>query len=500
MHPLLEMKNVCKAFRGVKALGGVDFDLYPGEVHALLGENGAGKSTLIKILGGFFHPDEGELLFDGEQINLDTPRTSRDLGIRIVHQELNLVETISIAENIFIERLPTSWMNLSVSWKKLMVEANEVLDKLQMNLKPEVLVKDLSIGEKQMVEIARAVSANARVVVMDEPTAALSNVEIETLYKLIRSMKQHGIAIIYISHRLDELFEIADRVTVIRDGKKIGDRDIKETNKDELVSMMVGRTLENMFPKICAATDKPLFRVRNLTTKGQISHLNFSINQGEILGVYGIAGAGQDELAKALIGAYPVLHGEMELEEQKLNIESPIHALRHGIGLAPLERKLEGLVLGRSIKENITMSTLKKYFRNGVLNTDMEEANAKKWVAELNIRTPSHNQQVGNLSGGNQQKVVLARLMETNSRIIILNEPTRGIDVGAKVEVYLLLEKLCAEGRGILMLSTDMLEILAIPDRIMVLSRGKISGTFTREEATQEKILKCAIGETVDHV
>ena len=497
MLPLMEMRNVSKHFPGVKALDGVDFDLYPGEVHALCGENGAGKSTLIKIFGGIYQQDNGEILIDGHQAHLTNPRVSQDFGIRIVHQELNLVESRTVAENIFLGRFPVGKIRLAVSWTKLIRETKSVLDKMGINLDPNKLVKNLSVGEKQMVEIVRAVSDNVRVVIMDEPTAALSTAEIEILFELISSIKKHGIAVIYISHRLDEIFAIADRVTVIRDGEKIGCRNIKDTNTDELVNMMVGRSLEDMYPKIPTATKESLFRVTGLTTHEQLKDVSFHLNKGEILGVYGIAGSGQEELSKALIGACPVSQGEIEIDNKKVKIMSPKQALKLGIGLAPLERKLEGLVLDRSVKENITLSHLNYYTRYGAIKSRAEEATVNRWISDLKIRTPSLNQSVVNLSGGNQQKVVLARLMETNAKIIVLNEPTRGIDVGAKVEVYVLMEKLCSEGKGVLMISTDLIELLGISDRIMVMCRGRITGVFNREEATQEEILKCAVGEAV---
>jgi len=489
---LLEMRNITKHFPGVLALDRVSFDLEGGEVHGLLGENGAGKSTLIKILAGDYSKDEGEIIVNGQLVDFHSPLDSRNMGISVIYQELNTLDTLSVAENIFVGNLPQKKMWGTIDWKNLNKDARKVLEKLQVNINPKRIVGDLGIHEKQIIEIAKAIYRESKILVMDEPTAALSEKDIVSLFNIIKSLKNQGVGIIYISHRLQEVFEITDRVTVLRDGKLIGTENTKQTNRDKLITMMVGRELKDMYPKRAVPIGKVLIEVKNLYIKDILEDISFNVREGEILGLFGLLGSGKQNIVRAIYGIDEIDGGKIIVEKKPVIIDSPAKALKNRMGFMPIDRKLEGLALTLPVYTNITMANIDNLGGGYFIDKNYERENAQKWVKNVNIKTPSIDTDVNSLSGGNQQKIVLAKLLETGSRLFIMNEPTRGIDVGAKVDIYQMMECLCEGGAGIIMLSSELPEILAMADRILVISKGKITGEFTRKEATQERLLHAA--------
>jgi len=495
-QPVLLMKNISKSFPGVKALNSVDFELRKGEVHGLLGENGAGKSTLIKILTGAYQKDEGQIILNGKEVNITNPRDAINLGIAAIYQELNLQPFLSVAENIFLGREIKSTNNIIslINWKKTKEEAKRILKELGQDIDPSYPVNRLGIGQQQMVEIAKILSTNANIIILDEPTACLSSKETEELFKVILELKKKGISIIYISHRLEEIFTICDRVTVMRDGNKIITLDTKNTNKDELIKYMVGRTLEQQYPKIKTIRGREALRVENLTRKGVFENISFTAYCGEILGISGLVGAGRTEIVRAIFGADPVDYGKIYVFGEECNIKSPIDAMNKGIALITEDRKNQGLILIDNILNNITLSSLVDFKRKILLDYKEMTDKSVELIKKLNIKTPTVKKVVRELSGGNQQKVVIAKWLCKKAKIFIFDEPTRGIDVGAKVEVYNIMNELVKEGACVIMISSELPEIMGMSDRIIVVHEGKITGEFLREEANQEIIMKAATG------
>jgi len=489
---VLEMKSITKAFPGVLALNSFEIDLRKGEVLGILGENGAGKSTLIKILAGVYQMDSGEILMEGRNVTFKNPQDANNAGIRVIYQELNTLEALTIAENIFLGELNNDTPFRTVNWRMLNKMASGVLSRLDVDLNPRTVMEDLTIAEKQVVEIAKAIWKEAKILVMDEPTAALSEKDTQTLFNVIRLLKKSGHSIIYISHRLDEIFEITDRVTVLRDGNKIATVNTSETNRDELIRVMVGRELKDMYPKRKVPIGDVVLEVENLNVEDKLYDISFELREGEILGVFGLLGSGRTELVNALFGVIPKQSGRIKVNGKFVNIRNPIDARENKLGLVPLDRKNEGLALILSVKENLTLSNIEDLGTGMLINKRNEEQKAIRWINEVNIKTPSIMTEINSLSGGNQQKVVLAKWLESGSKIMILNEPTRGIDVGAKVEIYQLMESLCENGAGIIMVSSELPEILSIADRVIVLNEGKLVAEFKQEEASQEKLMNAA--------
>jgi len=493
-RPLLEMRGISKHYPGVQALEDVSFGVRAGEVHALVGENGAGKSTLMKILAGAEACDRGEILIDGHPVNIDSPQRAMDLGISIIYQEFNLVPYLSAAENIFLGREPRGVLPGFVHFPRMYQEAQVIIDRLGVRLDVRTPVNRLSVAGQQMVEIAKATSQKARIIAMDEPSATLTDHEMHNLFELIRSLKSQGVGVIYISHRLEEIFEIADRVTVLRDGRWVGTHPVADLDREEIIRMMVGRELREKIPKKIVPIGDPVLEVRHLTRKGVLEDISLTVKRGEVVGLAGLVGAGRTELARAIFGVDPKDSGEIYLEGQQVHFRSPQDAIRHGIGLVTEDRKALGLILGMVVRENISLANLQELSVLSFIQRRREKEITNQLISDLMIKTPSTEQQVQNLSGGNQQKVVLAKWLFTRSKVMIFDEPTRGIDVGSKVEIYQLMNRLAESGVGILMISSELPEILGMSDRILVMHEGKIAGELSREEATQEKIMHLATG------
>jgi len=490
----LHMQHISKAFPGVIALDDVDFELRKGEVHILLGENGAGKSTLMKILSGAYQAGSGKIWLNGQEIEIRSPKHAQMLGISIIYQELNLVPQLSSAENIFLGREPVRLPGV-VDHAAMQKDAVSILNGLGVSIDVRRPVREFSIAEQQMVEVAKAISLDARILIMDEPTSALTEREIAELFARIRQLKQSGVSIVYISHRMEELFEIGDRVTVLRDGRNVGTCPIQEVSREQLIRLMANRELTNQFPKVSATRGVEALRVENLKTKDKLTDINFTLYRGEVLGVAGLLGSGRTELARAIFGVDPVEAGKIYLNGRPLRISSPRQAINSRIGFLTEDRKGEGLVLALSVRDNICLASLNQFSRLGIVNGSTENSRAQRYVKELRIKTPGIKQKAVNLSGGNQQKVVLSKWLSSNADILIFDEPTRGIDVGAKAEIYELMNQLTQKGVALLMISSELPEIIGMSDRILVMSRGRINGEFAAGEATQEKILHCALGE-----
>jgi len=488
---VLRMEGISKEFPGVKALDQVNLNVYDSKVMALLGENGAGKSTLMKILSGVYQKTSGELYLQGDKLEVSGPKDAMEKGIAIIHQELNLVEELSIGENIFMGRAPQRFGK--IDWKSLYQSSEELLKKLNLDLDPKTLVKKLSIGHKQMVEIAKALSFDARIIIMDEPTDALTDTEADSLFAVIKELRSQGKSIVYISHRLPEIFEICDDITVLRDGQFIGEAEVKDIDENKLIEMMVGRKLEEQYPYLDKAATETIFEVKSLTNK-LVHDIAFSLKKGEILGVAGLMGAGRTELAKSIYGAIKHTESEMYLEGKQLIIKNEADALRQGIAYVSEDRKKDGLVLGMSVKDNMSLSSLKKYSSGIQINKHSEKEMVDGYKDSMRIKTPSIDQKVKNLSGGNQQKVSIGKALSCEPKVLILDEPTRGVDVGAKKEIYELMNAFKDKGMGILMISSEIPEILGVCDRVMVMHEGEIAGILERKDATQEGIMRLAIG------
>lgn len=487
----LRIKNISKSFPGVKALDDVSFDVKKGELHALIGENGAGKSTLIKILSGVYSIEKGSFELDEKPVNVSSPLEAQQLGISVVHQELKLVESLTVKENIFLGRPFKGKFGLD--WQKLREEAVNLLNRLNIVLDPDELVSKLSVAQKQIVEICKALSYNANVIIMDEPSATLTDKELETLFNILHELKAQGITIIYISHRLEEIFKLADSVTVLRDGKHIETLPIDQVDKDKLISLMVGRTLGMEYPKRKIEIGEPVLEVKNLNRKGVLHDISFTLRKGEILGFAGLVGAGRTELARAIFGADRGVTGEILLRGKPYTPKNVSNAVSNGIGLIPEDRKEQGLVLDMMVKENISMANFDSIMSSNILMPSKENELADRYIDTLHIVTPDADRKVKYLSGGNQQKVVIAKWLNADCDVLIIDEPTRGIDVGAKAEIYKLMCDLAEQGKAIIMISSDMPELLGVCDRIMVMHDGRITGELLAEEATQEKILEYAI-------
>ncbi|MEW5290339.1 ribose ABC transporter ATP-binding protein RbsA [Erwinia papayae] len=494
MQPLLQLQGIDKSFPGVKALSGAALAVYPGRVMALVGENGAGKSTMMKVMTGIYSRDAGSISWLGNEVNFNGPKASQEAGIGIIHQELNLIPQLSVAENIFLGREFVNGLG-GIQWKKMYAEADRLLKRLNLRFSSHKLVGDLSIGDQQMVEIAKVLSFESKVIVMDEPTDALTDTETASLFTVIRELKAQGCGIVYISHRMKEIFEICDDVTVFRDGQFIAEREVSTLDEDSLIEMMVGRKLEEQYPRLDKQPGEVRLRVENLAGPG-VDKVSFTLRKGEILGVAGLMGAGRTELMKVLYGALPRTDGSVILDGKPVVIRSPEEGLRNGIVYISEDRKRDGLVLGMSVKENMSLTAL-DYFSHGGgrLKHAEEQLAVGDFIKLFKVKTPSMNQPIGLLSGGNQQKIAIARGLMTRPKVLILDEPTRGVDVGAKKEIYQLINQFKEEGLSIILVSSEMPEVLGMSDRVLVMHEGSLSGDFPIEQASQEVLMAAAVGK-----
>ena len=497
---MLEIRNISKRFPGVRALHDVSFVVERGEVHALIGENGAGKSTLMKLLSGVYPDYDGELLLDGQPLALTSPSDAQHRGIATIHQELNLIPELTIAENIFLGREPRTAAGL-LDVRRMERESRALLERLSLRIPPDRPIKWLRVGEQQLVEVAKALSLDARLLILDEPTSALSQAEIERLFAVVAALKEHGVTMIYISHKLDEIFRIADRVTVLRDGEYIGTLPIAEATSMRLIQMMVGRSLNDLYPKEMAPVKEQALRVENLSLlpdgrRGgrELSGITFTVRGGEIIGIAGLMGAGRTELLETLFGVHPVarVRGEISLAGKPRRIASPRDAIRAGIAFVTEDRKTQSLILQQSVAHNITLAALDRFLRINVIRRREESDAVSRSMSALRIKSPSPDVEVDKLSGGNQQKVALAKSLLTRPLVLLLDEPTRGIDIGAKAEIYGLISRLAQNGAAIVMASSELPELLAMCDRILVLCDGRLTADLTRAEATQERIMEAA--------
>jgi len=487
---LLELSGISKSFPGVKALDDVSFNLKAGEVHALLGENGAGKSTLMKIISGIYNRDSGSYRLDDAEIEALTPRSAQALGIAIIHQELNMCTDLTVAENMFLGR--ESVARGVIRQNDMNRQAKAILDQLKIDIDPRTVVKKLPVSKQQMVEIAKALSTNARILIMDEPTSALTEREIAELFRIVRDLKSKGCAIVYISHRLDELKEITDRVSIFRDGRYVATRNFNETTLDEIIALMVGREIKEKFPHLSVEKGRKILEVSNLDA-GMVKDVSFSLYAGEIIGLSGLMGAGRTELVRALFGADPIERGKITLDGEVITIRHPEDAIVHGIVLGPEDRKKEGLCTELSIRENVGLANLDTICnRWGVVRSKIEKDLTGRAIKDLRIKTPSGEQTAKNLSGGNQQKVVLGKWLVRDAKVVIFDEPTRGIDVASKVEIYNIMNELKSRGIGVLFVSSEMPEVMGMSDRILVMCNGRITGDLKPRETTQDEILRCA--------
>jgi ABC-type sugar transport system ATPase subunit len=488
VQPILRLDSVSKTFPGVRALDSVQFDVRPGEVHALLGENGAGKSTLIKIMSGVHEPDGGTVELDGKPVRLGRPQDAQRAGIATIYQELLLFPELTVAENIFAGHAPRRRWG-GIDWSLMRSRAREILASLDIHdLDVDRTVGALSVGNRQRVEIAKALSQNARVLIMDEPTAALTEADVERLFAIVRLLKARGVGIVYISHRLVEVFELADRVTVLRDGRHVGTREVAETREDELITMMVGRALDALFPKTAAEIGPPVLEVRGLSGRPQLRDIDLTLHRGEIVGLAGLVGAGRSELAQALFGIMPPDVGEILLDGRPVRIAGPRDAIRLGIAYVPEDRGQQGLVRPMRIRENVSLAVLRRLAKGGFIDFPAEAELARSIIRQFGVRASGIEQAVGKLSGGNQQKVVLGKWLATKPRVLIMDEPTRGIDVGAKAEIHRLMSELAGQGLAILMISSELPEILGMSDRVLVMRQGRLVAEFPRARASQEAI------------
>lgn len=492
---IFQVKNLTKSFSGIKALDDVQLTIKKGEVHALMGENGAGKSTFMKILIGLLTPDSGEIIFEGNTIKNNSVSEISKKGISMIHQEILIIPELTVAQNIFLGREKevsgnkSGWLND----RNISVKAEDLLKELGVDIDPNIKMKYLSVAQMQMVEIAKAVSNNARIIIMDEPTSAISDTEVSTLFKIIRDLKSKGVAIIYISHKMDEIFEISDTITVLRDGKYIATKSASELDKNSLIAMMVGREIINMFPEPGLKKGEIILSVKNLTKKGKFSDISFNVHAGEIFGISGLMGAGRSEIAEAIYGLSPADSGTMHINGEEIKIKSPQDAVANGIGYVSEDRKKLGFIPQLSVKQNLTLGSLSEHCRGIFIDNLKENIASDQMIADLKIKASGRNQKVTYLSGGNQQKVVIGKVLAASPKIIILDEPTRGVDVGAKFEIYKLINNLAAQGIAIIMISSELPEILGMSDRILVLSKGIQTAILSRQEATQELIMKYAV-------
>ena len=486
---LLEMRDIRKSFPGVQALRGVNLAIRAGEVHALIGENGAGKSTLMKILSGVHRMDAGEIWFDGAQADVGSTMEATRMGVSVIYQELNQLPNLSVAENLFTGREKRR-SRFFLDQRETLAQAARYLEDVGLDVDPRTLCKDLSIAQRQMVEIAKALSVNARLIVMDEPTSSLTDREIDLLFGLVRRLKAQGVAVVFISHKLEEIFEISDRITVLRDGECVGTVDTADCTEDQLIQMMVGRSLTALYPKREVPLGEVALRVEGLNAGPSVKDVSFYVREGEILGFAGLVGAGRSETMRAVFGVDPMESGAITVLGKTLSHHSPSEAIASGIGLVPEDRKLQGLILGMTVRENTTLASMGETLVRGFVSRRKEEEISAGYVRRLDIRTPGVEQKAVNLYGGNQQKVVIAKWLATGSRILILDSPTRGIDVGAKKEIHELMGELTAQGVAVIMVSSELPEILGMCDRVMVMHEGRVRGELSRDEATQERIME----------
>lgn len=492
---ILEMKHISKSFPGVKALDDARLNVKPGEVHVLLGENGAGKSTLMKVLAGVYSKDEGEIIFEGKPAEINTVSDAQSLGISMIHQELNMLSARTVAQNIYMGREPVKNKFLkNIDVKKMIADSRTLLERLGVDLNPNTEVKDISIAQQQMVEVAKALSIETKVLIMDEPTSSLTQREIDMLFSIVRTLCKQGIGIIYISHRMEEIFELGDRVTVMRDGQYVGTVNTADTSMDELVSMMVGRKIEDMYGSKEKQVGRVALETKNLSGL-RFRNVNIQVHEGEIVGLGGLVGAGRTELAKAIFGYDRVTGGEILIYGKQMKKHSPKNSVAMGIGFLPEDRKSEGLIQSHAIKTNIIQASMQIYFKHGLVNEKAEKQQAEKYRKELKIASPDVIRNVSVLSGGNQQKVVIAKWLCTGCRILLFDEPTRGIDVGAKSEIYALMNKLASEGYAILAISSDQKELMGISDRVYVMKDGEIAGELERSEISATNIIAYAVGK-----
>lgn len=490
---ILTVRGLTKTFSGVKALDGVQLDLRKGEVHALMGENGAGKSTFMKILVGLYQPDAGEIFFEGQELKTGDVGNVLKKGISMIHQELLVVPELTVAQNIFLGRESRGGLFGWIDEKKLNQEAGALLTQMGVTISPTTPMKYLSVAEMQMVEIAKAISNNAKVIIMDEPTSALSDREVATLFGIIRDLKKKGVAIIYISHKMDEIFTISDTITVLRDGKYIATQPAAELDNNTLIRLMVGREIDSLFPESVAQKGEEILSVRNLRRNGRFADISFEVHAGEVLGLAGLMGAGRTEIARAIFGLDPLDAGEIYLKGKQLIIKTPQDAIQYGIGYVSEDRKGLGFIPALSVKHNMTLGSLANHAKGPFIQDQSETATAVRMITDLRIKTAGPNQQVRFLSGGNQQKVVIGKVLLSSPELVILDEPTRGIDIGAKSEIYKLINRLTADGIAVIMISSELPEILGLSDRILVLSQGRQTALLTKAEATQETIMQYAV-------
>lgn len=490
---ILQMQNITKTFPGVKALDSVTIEVFEGEVVALAGENGAGKSTLMKILGGVYQPDGGEIFVNGNPVSIRNVNDATNYGIGFVHQELNVLDNLTVAENVFLGREPKTF-GIIIDRKKINIDSEIYLKRLGLDISPKTPLSQLPIAQQQMVEIAKALSLNAKILILDEPTSSLTLTETEKLLSVIKELRNQGVSIIYISHRLGEIKEIADRVVTLRDGKNAGVLQREEITHDAIVRQMVGRDIERFYKPLNKIDDSTMFEVEGLrTSRYPNKSVSFKINKGEIVGFAGLVGAGRSETAQAIFGVDKCSYGEILVDGKPVKISSAKDAIKNGIFLAPEDRRQTGLILDVPIRENITLPSIWKFAKSGLISKEAESKTSKEMCEKLNVKTPSIETNVGNLSGGNQQKVVLAKWLSLNPKLLIFDEPTRGIDVGAKSEIYQLMRDLAEKGVAIMMISSDMEEILGESDRIAVMHEGSITGFLTREEASEEAVMQLAV-------
>jgi ABC-type sugar transport system ATPase subunit len=488
----LQMRDIAKSFPGAQALAGVDFAAQRGEIHALVGENGAGKSTLMKILAGVVTKDAGEIIFDGREINPQKAAEAQALGVSLVHQELSLAPNLTVAENIFVRREPRR-LGL-INWRELNARAKELLDQFELDIAPDAPVKNLSLAKRQIVEIAKALSVDAKLLILDEPTSSLETHEVELLFKLLRRLAARGLGLVYITHKMDEIFRIADRVTVLRDGRLVGTRERSETDADEIIRMMVGRELEKLYPPKATRAGEVVFELRGLTARGKFSDINLKVRRSEILGLAGLIGSGRTEAMMAAIGYARLDGGEVLIAGKPVRIDSPRDALRLGVVYSPEDRKDQGLFLAQSVQANIIAASLNECSGAGLMRRSVERTLSAGFARDLAIKTPNLERAVSALSGGNQQKVLLAKWLATRPRVLIVDEPTRGVDVGSKSEIHHLLRRFTEAGGAVIMISSELPEILGMSDRVAVFHEGLVAGELSGDEADEEKIMRLATG------
>lgn len=489
---LLKMENITKSFHNIQVLKGINFSVQQGEIVALLGENGAGKSTLMKILAGVHQPTSGKIKLYGKEVTIESPKHSQSLNISIIHQEFNLLNDLSVAENIFLGREWTKVKGI-VDWKKMKEETVNLLKKVGLeSISPGQLIRECTIAQRQLIEIAKALSFEAKILIMDEPSATLNNEDTDKLLQLMGSLKSKGIGIIFITHRLEEVSRVADRVVVLRDGEYIGTEAVENLTKDQMVSMMVGRSLLQLFPARSEPSDDKVLQVESLSVKNKLHNVSFNTKKGEVLGVAGLMGSGKTELSRALFGLYTNMQGRVDMLGTEIN--SPKQAIDAGIALVTDDRKDEGLILDLSVFENLLLPFYRRSSKGGIVKNKILYPIADKWIDSLKVKTPNKEARVGNLSGGNQQKVVLGKWLQMEPKLIILNEPTRGIDIGAKHEIYKIIKNLTDQGISVILISSEMPELLGMAHRIIVMHEGEITGELMAAEATQEKIFKYATG------